>query len=531
MGERWDFVVVGSGFGGSVAALRLSEKGYSVLVVEQGRRWRPEDFPKTNWKVRDFFWFPRFLCTGIQQLTLLGDSLVLHGAGVGGGSLVYANVLMTPTEEAFRDPKWRDLEDWSRVLRPHYETVKSMLGVCLNPRLTRADEALLAVAREMGREGTFHPTEVAVFFGEPDREVPDPYFGGEGPPRRGCTFCAGCMVGCRVGAKNTLDKNYLYLAERKGARILAETRVTRLEALPEGGYRLHTERATRPLFRGRGVLEARGVVLAAGVLGTVPLLLESKRRGGLPRLSAQTGEYVRTNSEALLGITGRRKGPDLCEGVAITSHVFLDDVTRFEPVRYPRGSDVMCLLGTPLTDGGTRLTRPLRWIGNCLRRPGDLLLTLWPFGRARRTVILLVMQTVDNRMRLLMKRRWFWPFRRSVTSVTPKDQPPVPAYIPLANEAARRVAAKLDARPQSALNEVLLNVPTTAHILGGCPMGTGPDDGVVDSRCRVFGYENLYVCDGSVIGANLGVNPSLTIAALAEWAMSHVPEARRAKEG
>jgi len=251
--------------------------------------------------------------------------------------------------------------------------------------------------------------------------------------------------------------------------------------------------------------------------------MESKRRGALPHLSDRLGDYARTNSEALLGITGGRRSPDLCEGVAITSHVFLDDVTRFEPVRYPRGSDVMCLLGTPLTDGGTRLTRPLKWIGNCLRRPGGFLRTLWPLGRARKTVILLVMQTLDNRMRLLLKRRWFWPFGRTLTSEAPPDQPRVPAYIPLANEAARKVAQRLGATPQSSLNEVLLNIPTTAHILGGCAMGKSPEDGVVDAVCRAFGHEGLFVCDGSVIGANLGVNPSLTIAALTEYAMSRIP--------
>jgi cholesterol oxidase len=523
MDQCWDYVVVGSGFGGSVAARRLAQKGYSVLVVEQGRRWRPEDYPSTNWKVWDSFWFPKIFCTGIQQLTLLRDSLVLHGAGVGGGSLVYANVLMTPTDEAFQDPKWRDLRDWKAVLEPHYAEARRMLGVVTNPRLTRADEVLREVAEEMGREGTFEPTQVAVFFGEPDRTVPDPYFGGEGPDRTGCTFCAGCMVGCRVGAKNTLDRNYLYLAEKRGARILPETQVTLVAALPEGGYRLETERATRPLLKRRSEIRARNVVVAAGVLGSVPLLMESKRRGALPHLSDRLGDYARTNSEALLGITGGRRSPDLCEGVAITSHVFLDDVTRFEPVRYPRGSDVMCLLGTPLTDGGTRLTRPLKWIGNCLRRPGGFLRTLWPLGRARKTVILLVMQTLDNRMRLLLKRRWFWPFGRTLTSEAPPDQPRVPAYIPLANEAARKVAQRLGATPQSSLNEVLLNIPTTAHILGGCAMGKSPEDGVVDAVCRAFGHEGLFVCDGSVIGANLGVNPSLTIAALTEYAMSRIP--------
>jgi len=526
MGERWDYVVVGSGFGGSVSALRLAEKGYKVLVVEQGKRWRSQDFPKTNWNLRKFLWMPKLLCYGIQQLTLLHDVLVLHGAGVGGGSLVYANVLMEPRPEAFLDPKWRDLADWRTTLAPHYETARRMLGVSVNPRLTPADEALKAVGEEIGLPETFAPTDVAVFFGEPGKEVPDPFFGGEGPSRVGCTFCGGCMVGCRPGAKNTLDKNYLYLAEKRGATILPETRVTLIEPLPGGGYRLRTEQSTVPFFKKRGELAAGGVVLAAGVLGTVPLLLECKRRGALPRLSDEVGNYARTNSEALLGVRASAKGPDMCDGIAITSHVFMDEATRVEPVRYSRGSDVMMQLGTPLTDGGTRLTRPLRWIGNCLRHPSHFLLSVWPFGKARKSFVLLVMQTLDNRMRIIMKRRWFWPFHRKPTSRPPEDQPKrVPAYIPVANETARRLARRLGGFPQSSLNEVLLNAPTTAHILGGCAMGSGPEDGVVDRNCKVFGYENLFVVDGSVIGANLGVNPSLTITALAEYAMSRIPAA------
>ncbi len=527
MGERWDYIVVGSGFGGSVSALRLAEKGYRVLVVEQGKRWRPQDFSKTNWRLRKAFWLPKLLCYGIWQLTLLHDVLVLHGAGVGGGSLVYANTLMKPNPEVFRDPKWRDLADWESVLAPHYETARRMLGVTVNPKLTLADEVLRQVAEEIGHVKTFAPTDVAVFFGEPDKEAPDPFFGGRGPARRGCTFCGGCMTGCRVDAKNTLDKNYLYLAEKLGATILPETRVTRIEPLPEGGYRLRTERSTSALFKNRGVLEASGVVLAAGVLGTVPLLLRCKAEGALPRLSDQLGTYTRTNSEALLGVTVPRKGPDLCEGIAITSHVHMDDDTRVEPVRFIRGSDVILELGTPLTDGGTKLTRPLKWMGNCLRHPRQFLRTLWPLGKARKSIVILVMQTLDNRMKLVLKRRWFWPFSKAVTSWQPPDQPKVPAYIPVANEVTRRVARRLGGFPFSSLNEVLLNVPTTAHILGGCPMGAGPEDSVVDKECRLFGYENLRVIDGSVIGANLGVNPSLTITALAEYAMSRIPAAAR----
>ena len=522
--DRWDYIVVGSGFGGSVAALRLCEKGYRVLVIEMGKRWRPRDFPKTNWRLGKFFWAPKLLCHGIQQLTLLRDVLVLHGTGVGGGSLVYANTLMKPEPEAFEDPRWRGLNDWERVLEPHYAEVRRMLGVAVNPKMTRADEVLRQVAAEMGVERSFHPTEVAVFFGEPEKEVPDPYFGGAGLSRTGCNFCGGCMVGCRFDAKNTLDKNYLHFAEKLGATILPETRVTSIEPRNGGGYRLRAERSTSLIRRRKTTVEAGGVVLAAGVLGSVPLLLKCKLEGQLPALSEELGACARTNSEALLAAAAKGKGPDLCEGIAITSHYFLNDYTRVEPVRYSKGSDVMFLLGTPLTNGGTRLTRPLKWVWNCLSRPGDFLRCLWPFGRARKTLIILLMQTLDNRMRLVLRRRWFWPFGRAFTSRRASEHPPVPACIPVANETARRAARILGGFPQSALNEVLLNVPTTAHILGGCTMGRGPDEGVVDARCRVFGYEGLYVVDGSVIGANLGVNPSFTIAAIAEHAMSFIPK-------
>jgi cholesterol oxidase len=523
LADRYDYIVVGSGFGGSVAALRLAEKGYRVLVVEMGKRWAPEDFPKSNWNTRKFFWAPKALCYGIQQLTLLKDVLVLHGAGVGGGSLVYANTLMTPHREAFQDPKWRDLEDWEHALAPHYATASRMLGVTVNPRLTPADDALSQIAADMGCAKSFHPTDVAVFFGEAGKEVPDPYFGGEGPARTGCNFCGGCMVGCRYNAKNTLDKNYLYFAEKHGATILPETRVRYIEPVEGGGYRLHVERSTSPIFKDRRTLEAKGVVLAGGALGTVPLLLECQRRGTLPRLSKQVGQYTRTNSEALLGVTAWKNEPEHSTGIAITSHFFLEDGTRVEPVRYSKGSDAMCMLATPLTDGGTRLTRPLKWVGNCLRRPHHFLRTLWPLGKARKTIILLFMQTDDNRTRMVLRRRWWWPFSYTVTSRTPDDHPPVPPYIPVANDITRRMAQKLGGFPQSALNEVLFNASTTAHILGGCSMGLGPEDGVVDKHGRVFGYDDLLVTDGSIIGANLGVNPSFTITALAEHVMSQVP--------
>ena len=516
-----DVAIIGSGFGGSVAALRLSEKGYRVTVIEKGKRWNPEDFPRTNWNIRKAFWFPKLGCRGIFGLHLLRESLILHGVGVGGGSLVYANTLFQPPDTVWDDPQWKGLEDWRAVIPEHFDMARKMLGVTENPKLTPADEALRRAAARRGREDTFCNTPVGIYFGDPDVTVPDPYFDGEGPERTGCTFCGACMVGCRNGAKNTLDKNYLYLAEKAGARVVPETRVDLVEPLEGGGYRLRWKGATS-LFPERGALTARTVVFAGGVLGSVRLLMECKDRGSLPHLSDELGNVVRTNSEALLGITSRTR-KDLSEGIAIAAKVELDDVTHFEAVRFPKGSDVMLLLGTLLTDGGSGVPRPLRWLGNILRHPIDFLRVVKPWGKAESSVVVMAMQTADNHTRLVRRRQPLWPFSRALTTRPDPGQPGIPSYLPIANEVAREVASELDAVPQSSLNEVLLDTSSTAHILGGCGIGGDPDHGVIDSSGRVFGYEGLYVMDGSMIGANLGVNPSLTITALAEHMCSRIP--------
>jgi cholesterol oxidase len=524
LGFDTDVAIVGSGFGGSVAALRFTEKGYRTVVLEKGKRYDPEDLPSTNWHLRKSFWYPWIGCYGTWAMHLLPEVLVLHGVGVGGGSLMYANTLFQPPDTVWDDPQWKGLEDWRKGMPEHYATARRMLGSDTNPRMGPADESLRRAGERRGREDTFRPTEVSVFFGEPEVTVPDPYFDGRGPARTGCNFCGACMVGCRVGAKNTLDRNYLYLAEKSGARVEPERHVESLEALPEGGYRLRWRRSTSRLFPERGALTAGKVVLSAGVLGTVPLLLRSAERGLLSGLSPQLGRVARTNSEALLGITSRSRD-DLWEGIAITSAIEMDEVTHMEPVRFPPGSDAMLMLGTMLTDGGGG-PRALRWLGNVLRHPVDFLRVTKPWGQAKRSTVLLVMQTEDNRTRLEMGRRWFRPFKKTLTSRPERDRARIPSFIPIANQVAREMAADLDAVPQNTFNDVLLDMTTTAHILGGCAIGSGPDDGVVDSCGRVFGHDGLYVMDGSVIGANLGVNPSLTITALAEHICSRVPPAR-----
>jgi cholesterol oxidase len=515
-----DFAIVGSGFGGSVSALRLAEKGYSVSVFEMGKRWRTEDFPKTNWELKKHLWRPRFGLYGILQLTILRDVFFIHGCGVGGGSLVYANTLLVPPDVAFRDPQWVGL-NWKESLRPHYETALHMLGATPSEVLVETDHLLKEVADEMGRGHTFHRATVGVYFGTPGVTVPDPFFGGEGPDRTGCTLCGGCMVGCRYGAKNTLDKNYLWLAEKRGVAVHPESRVTDLRALEGGGYELTIERSTgwrHPIRKVR----ARSVVISAGSFGTAELLLKSKERGSLPKLSSALGHYLRTNSEALVGARSLKPGANHSRGIAITSGVYVDDNTHIECVRYSEGSDALAPLSTVLTDDGPPWPRWMRWVGTVIRHPITFLRTLVPFGAAKSGVVLLVMQPVDSHLKYVMRRRWWWPFGKKVDTDLGTSKP-VPVYIPIANQVARRMAEKMGGFAQSGIIEVLLNKPSTAHILGGCPIGLTADTGVVDTHCQAFGYEGLYVVDGSVIPANLGVNPSLTITAMAEHAMSHVP--------
>ncbi|MCP3973670.1 MAG: GMC family oxidoreductase [bacterium] len=521
MDERHDYdvIVIGSGFGGSVSALRLTEKGYRVGVLESGRRYLPEDFPKTNWNLRKFLWFPRLGLRGIQRITLLRDVLVLSGAGVGGGSLVYANTLYEPHDAFYDDPQWRDVTDWKQELAPFYSVAKTMLGVMENPHHTPADDIARQLAVHFGVEETFHPTPVGVFFGEADVEVPDPYFGGAGPARRGCVECGGCMTGCRYNAKNSLDRNYLYLAEQAGANVHAEHEAVDVVPLAGGGYRIDTVRPGAWWRKRRRSFTTEQVVFAAGALGSSKLLLQLGETGRLAGLSPRLGDVVRTNSEALLGAQAPNTDIDYSRGVAITSSLHPEPRTHIEPVRYGKGSNFMGLLGTVLTDGGGRIPRQVRFLGNVIRHPIQFLRSLSVRRWSERSVILLVMQSYDNSLRVMRKKGWFGT---RLTSV-PSTGEPHPSYIPLANEAARVAAKAMGGQPGSTLNEVLLDVPTTAHILGGACVGASPEEGVVDPYHRLFGHPDLHVVDGGAIGANLGVNPSLTIAAMAERAMSMWP--------
>jgi len=528
MEKIYDYIIVGSGFGGSVSALRLAQKGYSVAVLESGKRFADADFPRTNWNVRKFFWFPKLFCYGIQRINLIRDVLILSGAGVGGGSLVYANTLYVPPARFFESDIMKRMGG-AKAMLPFYELARKMLGVTTNIHLSQIDHDMRAIAETFGHGDTFAPTPVGVYFGKNGQTAPDPFFSGEGPERTGCNFCGGCMVGCRFNAKNTLVKNYLYFAEKLGVTILPERKVVDIIPLEESGktgYRLKTIKTTALFGRPGLELQARNLVISAGVLGSLSLLMKLKTKGRLPGLSSALGSAVRTNSEAILGVTVKGKNVDFSQGIAITSSVFPEEHTHIEPVRYSRGSDAMGTLATILTDGGGKIPRQLRFLWNILKNPINFLRTLSPVGFARQTIILLVMQTLDSSLRLVRKRRWIWPFTPSLTS---QGGGGVPTYIPVAQEFARRLAAKLGGIPRSAYNEVLLDVPTTAHILGGCVMSENPEDGVIDLQNRAHGYPNILVCDGSMIPGNLGVNPSLSITAFTERAMSFIPPRQGSK--
>lgn len=535
MTQVYDYVIIGSGFGGSVSAMRLTEKGYSVLVLEKGKRFEDKDFAKTNWQFWKYVWIPALRAHGILQISILKGVMVLHGAGVGGGSLGYANVLEVPTDETFATPAWSQIIKWGDVLRPHYETAKKMLGVARNPKLWKADLLLQQMAEERGMGHTFRPTDVGSYFGEAGVTVPDPYFGGEGPARAGCQHCGGCMVGCRHNAKNTLPKNYLFFAEKRGAKVVAEVEVTNVRPLTTDGgqpavnglpsdarYEI-TYRDSTKLFKRTQTVYAKNVIFSAGVMGTMKLLLNLRDvKKSLPKLSRRLGTMVRTNSEGLLGSVARKSDINYSEGVAISSIYNHDEMTRIEPVRYPDGSSLMRFLAAPLIDKNFSIPRRLlNFLGWALTHPIDFGKALFLPGWAHNVTILLVMQHADNRMRFKIGKSVFTLFR---TGMVAEEEPgyTINAQVEGSHEITREFAKRTNGVPLGSIGENLLNLPTTAHILGGAPMGKNADEGLIDEKFEIHNYPGLYVIDGSVMPANPGVNPSLTITALAEYAMSKV---------
>ena len=524
MDERhYDWVIVGSGFGGSVSAHRLTQKGYRVLVIEKGRRFAAEDFPKTNWDLKRWMWNPAVGLKGIFKMSFLKHMTVLHGVGVGGGSLVYANTLPTPKSEFFESGSWGGLADWENELAPHYATAKRMLGATENPVVTKGDQIIEEIAHDIGREEHFHPTEVAVYFGEPNKKVPDPYFDGEGPDRVGCNFCGACMTGCRIGAKNTLDKNYLYFAEKNGAEIQAETEVTAIRPREGGGYRVETKSTF-----GQGELAdvtADRVILSGGVMGTMPLLLQMKEDPeGLPGLSDRVGDFVRSNSEALIAVLSPKKGTNFSKGVAITSILHTDDHSHIEPVRYGAGSGFFRTLLAPHAPGPTVISRLWGGIAAFMRQPIRWLRALFVSDLAKHSQVLLYMRSLEGTLRMRLGREWRTGYRRGlVTEVDDPTQAPS-AFMEEATDLAERFADKTEGVTTTLMTETLLGVPSTAHILGGACMGDSAETGVINANHEVYNYPGLYVIDGSAISANPGVNPSLTITTLAERAMSLIPE-------
>ncbi|MFE7891742.1 GMC oxidoreductase [Streptomyces sp. NPDC057412] len=538
-GYDYDVIVVGSGFGGSVTALRLTEKGYRVGVLEAGRRWTRQTLPKNSWDLKNYLWAPKLGMYGIQRIHLLGNVMVLAGAGVGGGSLNYANTLYVPPKPFFEDPQWRDITDWEQELKPYYDQAQRMLGVRLNPTMTPSDVHLKAAAEKMGVGDTFHMAPVGVFFGDgkdaegtakarPGEEVSDPYFGGEGPSRRACTECGECMTGCRHGAKNTLNENYLYLAEKAGAVVHPLTTVVSVTDDSQGGYAIATVPTDRRK-KGEGRLfKARRVVIAAGTYGTQTLLHRMKAGGQLPHLSAKLGELTRTNSEALVGaqtdsrryrkLTGAPK-VDFTRGVAITSSIHPDENTHIEPVRYGKGSNSMgglSILQVPYAEGRSRVGA---WLANAARHPLLVLRSLSNRRWSERTIIGLVMQSLDNSLTTYLKPDGVG---KGLLTARQGHGAPNPKQIKAASEAASVIAADINGFPGSNVGE-LMGTPLTAHFLGGCPIGDSPETGVIDPYHRLYGHPGISVVDGAAVSANLGVNPSLTITAQAERAMSFWP--------
>ncbi len=550
MPKIYDYVIIGSGFGGSVSAMRLTEKGYSVLIIERGKRFHDADFPKSNWNLPKFLWLPKLRLFGFFEMTFMNGLLALHGSGVGGGSLTYGNVLMEPSDELFEG--WKTA-NWKEILAPHYETAKRMLGVARNPKLWHADYTLQKIAGELGYGESFHATDVGVFFGEEGKEgktVPDPFFNGEGPERAGCIHCGGCMVGCRHNAKNMLTKNYLYFAEKNGAEVLAETKVEDIqpmnhplqppssaassgEADADGTnlnstgsrYRILYRSSTKLVKGNPAEVHARNVIVAAGSLGTMELLFKCRDESkSLPNISKKLGDQVRTNSENIMGSVARGKDVDYSQGVAISSIFQADEVTRIEPVRYTAGASFIRTLTAPFVEGNHPVwLRFVKMAGKILRHPIDFVREKFLMNWSKATTILLIMQTEDNLTRVRRGRNFFTLFKRGLV-LKPDADYPIPKQIEMGNTVLKKFAARTNGIPQASFMDGLFNYPTTAHFMGGVPMGRDESEGVVGLNCEMHNYPGIFVVDGSIMPGNPGVNPSLTITALAEYAMSLIED-------
>ncbi len=516
--KTYDYIIIGSGFGGSVSAMRLSEKGYSVLVIEKGKRWKSNEFPKTDWNLPKYLWVPLLKWFGFQKLTFFKEVFVISGVGVGGGSLVYANTLMLPKDKFYTNKIWSHIKDWKTVLAPYFKTAQFMLGSVQYKKDNAEDLVLKEVAEEMGYGHSYNSVDgVGVYFGDTKKEV-DPYFKGLGPLRKGCIECAACMTGCRHEAKNTLDKNYLWFAENMfGAAVLPETLVTKIEHI-KGEYLIHTESSTSWFSKNKKVYRSKGLVVAGGVLGTMDLLLKQKyQTKTLPNLSDKLGENILTNSEMLSGVGGADR--KLNNGIAISRIFSPDEHTQIELCKFPDGSGAMMHLGTYAVDDGTPGVRTAKLIGKLIKNPFTFLRLFFTKAPADKGIIFLIMQTLENSMRIKLKRGIFGS---SISMVNDSHQP-IPTYIPIGQEALYRYAKKVNGIAMNGLTEVTLGLASTAHILGGCPMGRTTEEGVVDDFFRVHGYNNMYILDGSIMPCNLGVNPSLTITALSEYAMANIP--------
>ncbi|GAA4826055.1 GMC family oxidoreductase [Algivirga pacifica] len=520
--QEYDYVVIGSGFGGSVSAMRLAEKGYKVLLLEKGKRYKDKDYPKSDWNIRKFLWAPFIRCFGIQQLTFFRKVFVLSGVGVGGGSNVYANTHMVPKDDFFNNPVWKDFKDWKAILMPFYDRAKYMLGTTPYDDFQKEDYILKEIAEDMGRGDTFSGVNAGVYTGDTE-EAKDPYFNGLGPLRKGCVKCAGCMVGCRYGAKNTLSKNYLHFAEHFGAEILPESKAHRI-TYQNRHYEIEVHSTTSWFRKKKKLFKSKGLIVSGGVLGTLSLLMDQKHgKKTLPDLSDTLGRNIMTNAEMLCGVTNI--GEKMNHGIAITSVFNADKNTHIEVVKYNSDSGVMGRLAMMAVGPGSGIVRTAKLIGKIISRPFQFLKSFFHFHQwGKDTIILLVMQNLEESLKMRWRKGFF---RKGLAFDNRESHQKVPAYIPIGQEVMYRYAEKTGGIPQNVAMEIFLNTATTAHILGGCPMGKDKSEGVVNDRFEVHGYPNMYILDGSIIPCNLGVNPSLTITTLSEYAMSMIPE----KEG